>query len=139
MRLRNLLELQEEFDRAFREARMWQGSHATGPGFDPPTDVSRGEKAYYVRLDLPGVTRDQVRVHADNSGISVSGSKAAPKPDRGELLRGERQYGRFLRLVSLPSDADLGDVRATLRDGVLHIRVARVGSRGGQRVEVVVE
>lgn len=135
----SLLELQEQINRAFHEARAWRRSPATRSHFEPPTDVSRDEEAYHVRLDLPGVARDDVRLWADGGVLIVRGRKAPRSKAPGVRLRAERRFGEFSRVIPLPSDADLSRVSARLRDGVLDITVARLSHTPSERKEVVVE
>lgn len=139
MRMRTLLELQDEFDRAFREARAWREAPATAASFDPPTDISRTADSYLVRLDLPGVSRDELRVYAEHGSLHLAGRKRLPDRQKGRVLRGERQSGPFTRTVALPSDADVRTVTARLRDGVLTVQVGRVGPQASGPVEVPVE
>lgn len=135
----SLLELQEQINRAFHEARAWRRSPATRSDFEPPTDVSRDEGAYHVRLDLPGVAREHVRLWADSGVLVVRGRKAPRGKAPGVRRRAERRFGEFSRVIPLPSDADFGRVSARLRDGVLDIAVARVTRGAAPRVEVAVE
>lgn len=126
MRLRNLLELQEEFDRAFREARAWQEAPPAAPECDPPTDISRTDDAYFVRMDLPGVAREDLRVQVEGGALTIRGHKPVGARQGLRALRSERRGGGFYRVVALPTDADPTRVTARLRDGVLTVRVARL-------------
>ena len=139
MRMRNLLELHREFDRAFREAASWQDAPPARASYVPPVDITQSAAAYTVRVDLPGVARDQARVTVDEGAIVVSGVAEPARAADATVLRGERLYGRFSRLIPLPSDADLDAVHATFRQGVLEVRVSRKLRRPGQRVEIAVE
>jgi HSP20 family protein len=141
MRTTDLRQLQQEFDRAFREARAWVASPAAGPSFEPPTDVIRASQtdfAYLVRMDLPGVSREQVRIYAEEGALSISGTKELPVREGGKVLRAERSHGRFSRVVALPSDADFNTVSATLHDGVLTVRVDRRRPTSRGPIEITV-
>jgi len=138
MRMQDIVRLQEEFDRLFRDARAWVRSPAAGPSFVPLTDVCRSAESYVVRCDLPGVAAEDLRVYAEDGVISISGKQHRTPAPAGKLLRGERQFGHFSRLVPLPSDADLDAVNASLESGVLQIRIGRLKSREARRVQVQV-
>jgi HSP20 family protein len=137
--MRNLLELQEEFDRAFREARAWHEAPAAAPDYDPPTDISRTDDAYFVRMDLPGVARDDLRVQAEGGALIIRGHKPLGDHQGMRPLRSERRGGRFSRVVALPTDADLTHVSARLRQGVLTVRVARLLPRARGPVTIAIE
>jgi len=137
--LQDLLRLQEQFDRAFREARAWRQSPPAVPDFSPPMDVSRSADSYRVALDVAGLSKDDVRVHAESGALVVSGSRQRPTRPDAAVARSERQYGRFSRVVPLPSDADFGQVVARLDKGVLQVTVGRVQPRGPGRVEIPIQ
>ncbi len=128
--LAELVELQRQVSRVFEEVRA-ERARLSGPTrLAPAMDVLATEEAYLVRLSLPGVTAGDVRVMVDAGTLLVKGRKAEG-PHQGRVLRRERQYGEFLRTLSLPSDADPSDASARLADGVLRLRIARrpVGGR----------
>jgi HSP20 family protein len=137
MRYHDLLELQEEMNRLFREARRWEGAAPEGPGLDVPVDIAAAEQEYRVRLDLPGVPRDRLRVQVEDRTLTVSGAKE-PGAEPGRKLRGEREFGGFSRAIALPSDADLANLAARLTDGVLEVRVGRRGPQTPRRIPVEV-
>jgi len=139
MRLRNLLELQDEFERAFREARAWREAPAAAPAYDPPTDIARTDDAYLVRMDLPGVARESLRVQVEGGALTIRGNKPTGGQQGLRALRSERRGGGFSRVVALPTDADTNQVAARLRDGVLTVRVARLAPRPPGPVTVTVE
>ena len=64
-----------------------------------------------------------------------------PSADDGgaRVLRRERQYGVFSRMIPLPDEADLSQVTAKLKDGELHIQVGRQAQAGPRRIEVMAD
>ena len=133
MRFSDVLELQEQFDRAFRDAIATGKSRPAGPVFAPPTDVTRSADAYIIRCDLPGIPVESMRVLAEEGVLRITGRRQAAS---GRVVRAERQAGPFARIIPLPSDADVSVVSAALRDGVLTVRVARTAPRPRGPVEV---
>lgn len=136
MRLREALELQQEMNRAFREASAWRRSPAAAPAHTPPADITRDQQSYHVRVDLPGVPREALRLHAEEGAISLVGTKPAGAPEGARALRQERSGGPFSLTIALPSDADLSTCRAALNQGVLDITVGRVRPGASGRVEI---
>jgi HSP20 family protein len=129
-------ELLAEVNRVFRAAR--QRAEAVGPQqvTPPPLDFVTTESAYLVAVDLPGVAREAIEVQVERGALSIRGRKP-PSGGSDQVLRRERQYGAFARLIPLPDDADLGDVTATLEAGELVVRIGRRAETGPRRVEVV--
>ncbi len=136
MHYRSLAELQAQFDRLFREARAWHASPAASPGFAPPADISEDDDAYYVRLDIPGVALDQLRLVAEDGALIVRGTRPAPGGEGAAVVRAERRHGPLARMLPLPADADFSQVTATLNQGVLQVRVARRRAVPGRRIEI---
>lgn len=133
--LADLVELQRRVSRLFEEARA-ERSRLQGPSrLIPPMDVIEAEDAYVIVLDLPGIDADAVRVLVENGMLIVRGTKA-PSEEGGRLVRRERQYGDFLRMFALPSDADVAGASAHLEDGVLRIRLSRRALRSRYEVPV---
>jgi len=104
----------------------------------PPLDFSETPESFRIRVDLPGVKRDQVEVKVVEGTLEISGE--APPPD-GEgsgvqPRRIERFHGPFRRLVPLPRQADSAGIKATLEQGVLTLEVPKVAPSGGRRIEI---
>jgi HSP20 family protein len=127
-------ELLAEINRAFRAARQREAAPAE-EALHPALDFVADGEAYQVLVDLPGVTRELIEVLVERGALTIRGKKPVANAD-GRVVRRERQYGQFARLVSLPEDADLADVTATLRQGELVVRVGRKVAAGARRVEV---
>ncbi len=139
MRLIDLMKMQEQFAEAFHDARAWRESPAAGLSFVPATDVSRTAEEYFVRCDLPGVSREDVRVYAEDGAIILSGTSAKTAPDDARVIRAERLSGAFSRVVPLPSDADLDSVSAAMRHGVLEVKVGRKQAQQPGRIQVEIQ
>lgn len=99
-----------------------------GPTADflPNLDVLSDEKAYHVKVELPGVAPEDVKITADKGVLSISGEKKAEVRDektKKHVL--ERSYGSFMRQMSLPDDIDANAITATAKDGVLSISIPK--------------
>jgi HSP20 family protein len=79
-----------------------------------------------ICLDLPGVPRESINVSATPLLVTVTGKRPAgfEEPET-RLASAEAPYGAFRRDVALPPDLFLSDLTATLKDGVLELRVPR--------------
>lgn len=92
----------------------------------PPVEIVETDDEVVLRAELPGATRQDVRVEAWVGILSIRGVKRPPTAPAGRrLMMEEREYGRFERAFRLPEDADPGDCRAEMADGVLTVRVGR--------------
>jgi len=99
----------------------------TGPArFAPAVDVHETADAFVVRLDLPGISPQDVQVRLEGDTLSIRGErKSEHQESQGPLLRSERFTGRFERSFTLAARVQSDRVTATSKDGVLEIRVPK--------------
>ena len=108
----------------------------------PALDVFETERALEVRIDVPGVSRESLRVVFKHGVLIIAGSKA---PALGALPGGasfqlvEREFGRFARAVRLNGTVDVTQARARLAHGELRIVVPKIVDRRGQEMRISVE
>ena len=125
--LRDLLALQEQIGQLV-------GTDA--PGWTPPVDLYETPNSFVLTAELPGLTRDQVDLHAEESRIVIRGERASGVVPCDQYHRVERGHGPFSRAFLLPEPIDVDSVTADLSDGVLTVTMPKAGGRGARRVEV---
>ena len=92
----------------------------------PVTDVSETPEHLTLRLEVPGLSRDEIRISVENNMLTVRGEKTQETTREDETFyRTERSYGTFERSFSLPTHFDHDEIKANLQDGVLTVRVPR--------------
>ena len=137
-------ELASDVRRVFEELerRHPAGCRTTAGECAPDLDVFELPNAYQIHVDLPGVSRDSVRVFIKAGTIVVAGEKLPPDPVTGSATtyhRVERSFGRFARAARLPGAIDAAGSRASLRGGELIVLVPRIPDRRGKEIEIVIE
>src|SRR5687767_5792133 len=87
----------------------------------PPVDLCETKDAIVLRVELPGVSADQIIIGATNTQIKIRGEKKRQKPRNRILshLCSERSYGRFCRLVPLRWTVSVREATAQLENGIL--------------------
>ncbi|HEY3308329.1 MAG TPA: Hsp20/alpha crystallin family protein [Desulfuromonadaceae bacterium] len=96
----------------------------------PAIDIYEEEGTIVVKADLPGLSRDDIEVKLYDNNLEISGEKVTEqKTDKSGYLRLERFSGRFNRIIPLPEGLDSEHVDASFNDGVLEIRIPRVGGK----------
>lgn len=111
----------------------------TVPEWAPLVDVIEDEKEYLIKVELPEVHKDDVKVTVENGTLTISGERKAEKEQKGRRFhRVERYYGRFERTFGIPDDAEAGAVNAEFKDGVLRVRLAKSEKARPKQIEVKV-
>jgi HSP20 family protein len=106
----------------------------------PMVDISEDNKSYSVKVELPEMKREDIKVNVENGVLAVSGERKFEKEEKDRKYhRVERSYGSFLRSFSLPDNADASQVSAQYRDGVLTVNVAKSEKAKPRTVEVKVD
>ncbi|TPX37527.1 hypothetical protein SmJEL517_g00508 [Synchytrium microbalum] len=88
----------------------------------PRIDVEETEKAYIIKADLPGLKKEDVAVHLKDDVLTIEGERRDDREaanSRRHVV--ERSFGKFVRSIQLPSDADTDDAAGSVEDGVLRI------------------
>jgi HSP20 family protein len=77
---------------------------------------------FTVRVDLPGLKKDDVKVELTDNLLTVSGERQEEKEEKREgYYRSERSYGSFYRQIPLPEGSKTDTAKAEFTDGVLQI------------------
>ena len=124
-----LSRLHNEFDRMFdnffspaffdREPFRFRG------GFLPSLDVASDDKAYAMKVELPGVAPEAVKLEVNDGVLTISGEKKEETKDEQTKEVRECSYGSFTRSMTLPEDADAEHITATSKDGILTVSIPR--------------
>jgi HSP20 family protein len=103
----------------------------------PALDVTETDSTYVVRLDLPGVARDAVKIAIDGRRLSIDAEQARVTPTEGEkALHTERAPTRFARSLSLPLEITQTGSVAKLDNGVLTLTLAKRKPDGSGQLSV---
>lgn len=125
--LRDLLALHEQIGQLV-------GTDA--PGWTPPVDLYETAGAFVLTAELPGLGRDQIEIHAEESRISIRGERAGGQVPCEQYHRVERGHGRFSRAFMLAEPIDVDAVTADFSDGLLTVTIPKAGGRGARKVDV---
>ncbi|MBN1503887.1 MAG: Hsp20/alpha crystallin family protein [Candidatus Eisenbacteria bacterium] len=103
----------------------------------PFVDVSETDEDFVVRAELPGIRQDDVKVSVDSNTLTIKGEKKLVKEEKEKTFhRMERSYGMFERTFSLSNRVDSTKAKASFKDGVLEIRLPKVGEAKTKEIPI---
>ena len=92
------------------------------------TDVAEDDKAYQVKIDMPGFDKKDIHINYANNILSVTGHRdtfSDESDKKGNILHSERRYGQMSRQYRLP-DVDRSKVSAHYENGVLTLDLPKM-------------
>jgi HSP20 family protein len=102
-------------------------------GWVPCIDICERGNEILIELELPGVSQKDITIWLHSNRIEVRGVKRENVIGRNiTYLRFEREYGRFRRVIALPSAIAPERTRASLANGVLAISLKKNRVRSGK-------
>ena len=113
----NPFALFDEMEKSF----FGDGGKGTALGFK--ADIKDNGDSYELTADLPGFSKDDLKVEIEDGIMTISGerrSESEDKDDKGTYVRRERTYGSFSRSFDV-SEVDADKVAVRYEDGVLTV------------------
>lgn len=118
--------------------RLLYGESAGAP--QPPLDLFELPDRYELLADLPGVAKDAVELEFDAGVLSLRGERQTAAPaDQTRSARRERGGGKFLRRVAFGDEIDAEGIEASVKDGVLRVRVPKAERAKARQIPVAVQ
>lgn len=135
--MRDVMSLQRSVDRLFEDFLAPVASKPERqPHFSPAVDVEESGSHYLISFDLPGISKDELKIEVEDGVLTVSGERKEEKLDERNKRTIERFYGRFQRSFSLPQNVNADDIEADYRDGVLMLAVPKAEAPAPKRITI---
>ena len=105
----------------------------------PAVDIIEDEKGYLIKVEIPEVRKEDVKVTVEGGTLTITGERKAEKEEKGRRFhRVERFFGAFERSFNLPDDADDTKVNAEFKDGLLRVHLPKSEKARPKQIEVKV-
>lgn len=141
--LKEIEEIRKEMDRLFEEflspirGRRTVSSEGI---ISPNVDIYEKGNEFIINIELPGVNREDIDLTITDDRLIVKGEIKKPEGvSQEDYIVNERVYGSFARSINLPPDIDKSSVKATLKNGILEIRVLKAEESKPKEIKIVVE
>ncbi len=119
------------FDSFFRSDRDGERRWA------PATDLVEEGGNLVLKLDLPGMSDEDVNVEVEGNVLTVSGERSEEhSSDQGGIVRRERTVGRFSRSFTLPDGTDPDAIEGDFEKGVLELRIPKPAEERPRKVTI---
>lgn len=101
-------------------------------------DVTENEKDYQVRAEIPGASKDDIRVTVHDNQVSISAEVKKEREEKsgGRVLLKETVVGSVSRSFSLPHEIDAKAVAAKLEDGILKLTLPKREGAGSRLIPI---
>lgn len=98
----------------------------------PAIEVKQNDKNYKIKVQLPGVNKDDINVEIDNDFMTITAEIQEEKEEKEEKAKNERyhtsefRYGKYQRTISFDSPIKSEDAHATYDNGILAITIPKL-------------
>ncbi len=105
--------------------------------FNPACDVEETDQHYLMSFDLPGVSKEDVKIEVIDNILTITGERKTEKRnDKNNRHVSERYYGSFKRAFTLPSTIDAAHVEASYKDGVLQVAIPKAEAAKPHQIKI---
>jgi HSP20 family protein len=121
--MRRMMEEMDHLVEAMNPSETARGT-ATSGLWSPAIEVARRDRSLVIKAELPGLSKDDVKVELTPDGLMIQGERKEEHEEKEDgIVRSERRYGKFVRLIPLPEGADADQANAQFKDGVLEVTI----------------
>ncbi len=90
---------------------------------------NENEKEYYLTMDVPGMSKDDIEITFDSNRLKISGQRKSDKYD-------SYKYGKMERTFNVPSNVETDKISAKIDNGVLKVLLPKAKSSLGRKISV---
>ena len=133
---REMAELQRSINQLFNTGGNTSNDVALS-AWTPAVDIFEGEGEYLIKLELPEVSRDDVKINLHEQTLTITGERKIENEDKRDgYHRVERSYGQFYRSFTLPPNVNSEAINAQFKDGVLRLTLPKREEAKPKQIEV---
>lgn len=108
------------FDERYGDRSRWVVSDGI-----PRTNLYDKGDYFTIRAEVPGFSKDALNIKIQGNYLELSGKRDSDVPEGYSIHRSERGTLSFSRSMTLPSEVDSSKVDATLKNGVLTLKLPK--------------
>lgn len=104
----------------------------------PPVDIVEDSEGITVKADLPGVSKERLQVHVENDTLIIEGETALQSPEGMQPVYAEIRSPVYRRSFTLSRELDVDKIDASMKNGVLTLRIGKTEAARPRRIDVQV-
>ena len=137
--LKDLMALQERMNKLFDET-FSRGTQDVDVGaWSPPVDIMEQGDEIIIKMEIAEVEQKEIDIKVEGNALTIKGERKLEEGiKREDYLKLERPYGSFSRSFSLPTTVDHEKVKASHKDGILHIVLPKKEETKPRQIKVEV-
>lgn len=106
--------------------RNWE-SAGSASNYIPKVRISEDRDSFHIKMEIPGISKGDIKLSVENNILSVSGvKKEEKKTEETNLITNEIYFGEFSRNFNLSKDIKIDLIEAEFSDGVLNIKLPKI-------------
>jgi HSP20 family protein len=127
------------FVNSFRKESQQEKDGSDMISWFPTTDIYDTREDYVLKMEIPGLEKQDVKIEVEDDTLSVSGERKEDEKVREDDYRwSERRSGKFYRAFRLPRQTDAQKINASMKDGVLELRIPKPEERKPKNIPISV-
>ncbi|UCG30706.1 MAG: Hsp20/alpha crystallin family protein [candidate division WOR-3 bacterium] len=136
---RDMLSLRADMDRLF--SSLFGGTYEEREGlWAPIVDIEEDNDNITVKAEIPGMSKDDIKVSVQSNILTITGERKHESETKTKTFhRVERSYGKFSRMITLPTDVDSDKVKANYKDGILSITLPKPEAVKPKQIDVEIK
>jgi|YNPMSStandDraft_2_1061718.scaffolds.fasta_scaffold00059_37 HSP20 family protein len=142
---KEMLKIEKEFNKMFESLQKRFGflnakndiEEYEKAEWSPLTDIIEHKDKYELKIELPGLTKDDVKITYCDGQLAICGERKQEKEEKKARYHMiERAYGKYYRSFSLPSNVKHDKIEANFKDGVLTINIPKADEAKPKEIEI---
>ena len=115
--------LKRSFDSSFPEYVLEKESK----GLTIPVDIKEFENEYKIKVEVPGIKKEDIDIEINKSSMTINAKKAEEKEENSKKYhKTEFAYGNYSRTIYFPKEININEADANLKDGVLCLKLPKL-------------
>lgn len=128
--------MNEKTDVKSRQSTQAQETRDSAVTLRPAVNVFEDAEGITLEADMPGVSKDRLHLQADRDSLLVEGDVHVAMPEGMEALHADLRATRYSRSFALSRELDTDGIEASLKDGVLTLRIPKRAEVRPRKIEV---